>query len=51
MKHWGTLGKNKAMYLEIDIEAADKEPDFDKLSTELEAKDLLKMISEVAKWI
>ena len=35
------------MYLETDIDAADKEPDFDKLSTELEAKDLLKMINEL----
>jgi len=43
----GYLRKNKSMYLETDIEAADKEPDFDKLSTELEAKDLLKMINEL----
>jgi len=43
----GFIRKNKAMYLETDIEAADKEPDFTKLSTELEAKDLLKMINEL----
>ena len=43
----GYIRKNKAMYLETDIEEADKEPDFDKLSTELEAKDLLKMINEL----
>ncbi|MCK5105552.1 MAG: RNA polymerase sigma factor, partial [Cyclobacteriaceae bacterium] len=35
------------MYLEIEIEAADKEPDIDKMSTELEAKDLLKMVNEL----
>ena len=43
----GYIRRNKAMYLETDIEAADREPDFDKLSTALEAKDLLKMISEL----
>lgn len=43
----GYIRKNKAMYLETDIEAADKEPDFDKMSTALETKDLLKMISEL----
>lgn len=43
----GYIRKNKAMYLETDIEAADKEPDLDKLSTALEAKDLLKMINEL----
>lgn len=43
----GYIRKNKAMYLETEIEAADKEPDFDTLSTELEAKDLLKMINEL----
>ena len=41
------LRKNKAMYLETDIEAADNQPDFDKLSTILETKDLLKMIEEL----
>ena len=35
------------MYLETEIEEADKEPDFGTLSTELEAKDLLKMINEL----
>lgn len=43
----GYIRKNKAMYLETDIEAADKEPDLDKLSSALEAKDLLKMINEL----
>jgi RNA polymerase sigma-70 factor (ECF subfamily) len=35
------------MYLEIELEAADREPDFDRLSTELEEMDLLKMINEL----
>lgn len=43
----GYLRKNKAMYLEIELEAADREPDFDSLSTELEEMDLLKMINEL----
>jgi len=43
----GYLRKNKAMYLETDIEAADKEPDYDKLTTALEEKDLLRMIKEL----
>jgi len=43
----GYLRKNKAMYLEIELEAADREPDFDRLSTELEEMDLLKMINEL----
>lgn len=43
----GYIRKNKAMYLEMDIEAAEREPDFDKISSELEAKDLLKMINEL----
>ncbi len=29
----------KAMYLETDIEMAEREPDYDKISAELEAKD------------
>ena len=43
----GYIRKHKAMYLETDIEAADKEPDLDKMSSALEAKDLLKMINEL----
>ena len=43
----GYIRKNKSMYLEMNIEAADKEPDFDKISTELEVKDLLKMVDEL----
>jgi RNA polymerase sigma-70 factor (ECF subfamily) len=41
------IRQNKAMYLETDIEIAEREPDYDKISTELEAKDLLKMVSEL----
>lgn len=43
----GYLRKNKAMYLERDIEEAEREPDLQKLTTGLEAKDLLKMINEL----
>lgn len=43
----GYIRKHKAMYLETDIDAADKEPDFDQLSSALEANDLIKMISEL----
>jgi RNA polymerase sigma factor (sigma-70 family) len=39
------LRKNKSMYLETDIEAADREPDYASLENQLEAEDLLKMIS------
>jgi RNA polymerase sigma factor (sigma-70 family) len=38
------LRKNKNMYLEMDIEAADREPDFEKLESHLQAEDLMKMI-------
>src|SRR6266850_4265330 len=38
------LRKNKNMYLETDIEAADREPDYAQLESQLEAEDLLKMI-------
>ena len=38
------LRKNKNMYLETTIEAANYEPDYDKLESKLEADDLLKMI-------
>jgi len=41
----GFIRKNKSMYLEVEIEAADKEPDFDTLSTNLEVKDLMIMIN------
>jgi RNA polymerase sigma factor (sigma-70 family) len=38
------LRRNKSMYLETDIEAADRQPDYQKLENELEAEDLMKMI-------
>jgi RNA polymerase sigma factor (sigma-70 family) len=41
------LRKNKSMYLETDIEAAEREPDYASLENQLEADDLLKMISEL----
>ena len=41
------LRRNKSMYLETDIEAAEREPDYDKLDGALEAEDLMKLISEL----
>lgn len=41
------LRRNKNMYLEMDIEAADREPDFDKLESHLQAEDLMKMIESL----
>ena len=41
------LRKNKNMYLETDIEAADQEPDYERLDSQLEAQDLLKLIAEL----
>jgi RNA polymerase sigma factor (sigma-70 family) len=41
------LRKNKNMYLETDITAADYEPDYEKLEDQLEAEDLLKMIESL----
>ena len=41
------LRKNKSMYVETDIEAVDKEPNYEKLENQLEAQDLLKLISEL----
>ena len=38
------LRRNKNMYIELDIEAADREPDFEKLESHLQAEDLLRMI-------
>ena len=43
----GFIRKHKAMYLETDIEEADRQPDLDRLSGALEANDLLKMINEL----
>jgi RNA polymerase sigma factor (sigma-70 family) len=41
------LRRSRTMYLETDLEQADREPDYDKLSDHLEAEDLLKMIKEL----
>jgi RNA polymerase sigma factor (sigma-70 family) len=41
------LRKNKNMYLETDIEAADRQPNFEKLDSQLEADDLMKMIESL----
>lgn len=41
------LRKNRSMYLETDLEAADREPDYQSLSDHLEEEDLLKMIQEL----
>ena len=41
------LRRNKSMYVETDIKAADLEPDYERLDSQLEAQDLLKLISEL----
>jgi RNA polymerase sigma factor (sigma-70 family) len=41
------LRRNRSMYLETDIEAAHREPDYQSISDHLEAEDLLKMIQEL----
>jgi RNA polymerase sigma factor (sigma-70 family) len=41
------LRKNKSMYLETDLEAADREPDIGSLDYQLEAEDLLKLVAEL----
>jgi RNA polymerase sigma factor (sigma-70 family) len=41
------LRKNKYMYLETDIAAADREPDYQKIESALEAEDLLSMIADL----
>ncbi|MEM9856065.1 MAG: RNA polymerase sigma factor [Bacteroidota bacterium] len=41
------IRKNKNMYLEVDIEAADREPDYGTLSNVLEANDLLKLVHDL----
>jgi RNA polymerase sigma factor (sigma-70 family) len=41
------LRKARTMYLETELEQADREPDYDKLSDHLEAEDLMKMIQEL----
>lgn len=41
------LRRNKNMYLETEIEAADFEPDYDSLEDHLQAEDLRKLIEEL----
>jgi RNA polymerase sigma factor (sigma-70 family) len=41
------LRKQRSMYVETDLEQADREPDYDQLSDHLEAEDLLNMISQL----
>jgi RNA polymerase sigma factor (sigma-70 family) len=38
------LRRNRSMYLETDLEAADRKPDYDSISDHLEAEDLMKLI-------
>lgn len=40
----GFLRKNKNMYVETDIEAAEREPNYEQLGSALEAEDLMKLI-------
>jgi RNA polymerase sigma factor (sigma-70 family) len=42
-----SLRRNRAMMIETDLEYADREPDYDRLSDHLEAEDLLKMIEKL----
>lgn len=41
------LRKNKAMYLETDLELADKEPNYQELEADIAAEDLLKIIQQL----
>jgi RNA polymerase sigma factor (sigma-70 family) len=41
------LRKQRTMYIETELEFADREVDYDQLSDHLEAEDLLKMIAEL----
>ncbi|MEQ8244967.1 RNA polymerase sigma factor [Fulvivirga sp.] len=41
------IRKNKSMYLEVDIEMADREPDYGSLNNQLEADDLMKLVQEL----
>lgn len=43
----GYIRKNKSMYLEVDIEKADYEPDYSTLGTQLEAEDLLNLVQQL----
>jgi len=41
------LRRNRSMYIETELEAADREPDYQNISDHLEAEDLLNMIQEL----
>ena len=41
------LRRNRTMYLETELEKADREPDYNQLSDHLEAEDLMNMIQEM----
>jgi len=41
------LRRNRSMYIETELEAADREPDYQLISDHLEAEDLLNMIKEL----
>lgn len=41
------IRKSKSLYLETDLEQADRQPDYEKLGHHLEAEDLLNMISQL----
>ena len=41
------LRKNRSMYVETELEAADREPNYQNISNQLEAEDLLSMIQEL----
>ena len=41
------IRRNKNMYLEVDIETIDREPDYHTLNNELEAEDLLKLVQQL----
>jgi RNA polymerase sigma-70 factor (ECF subfamily) len=41
------LRRNRGMYLETEIEAAEREPDYSQLQNELEAEDLRKLIADL----
>jgi len=41
------LRRNRSMYIETELEAADREPDYQHISDHLEAEDLMNMIGEL----
>lgn len=43
----GYLRKNKTMYLEVEIEVADREPNLQHVQDHLQAQDLMKMVSDL----